>query len=520
MRIAIIIAALIATVVAQPLCVGKEYPLSVSTTVGQVQGTYYNGSRAFLGIPFAKPPVGSLRFAQPVPIEKSATTLDATRWPNSCFQASVTSTPGYTQSEDCLYLNVFTPPCRTFTPSPKLSVMVFIHGGRYWTGYSQQFPGDLLASERNTVVVTIQYRLNIFGFQSYDSNTNNGLRDQQLALKWVKDNIEAFGGDASSITIFGESAGGSSVLYHLLMPASYPYYNRAILQSTWQWIIPTLANSRADTVAWAAQSKIGCANVTTTGAPNYQAILACLRALPASKINPTTAEANFMLPMVDNSLITTLPLNSIKNGKYNKNADIAIGHNYDEGNFMAYSRLGFKTPDQTILNATYLSVVNRTLLVYLDQAAANFLLAQYEPLRNKLGNYYGAAQFFGDYYITCGSILAAKYFSDQKTPLFSYIYNYSSSNYPAVEYFLSASHGNELPYVFLQPIYTPYPFSIADDFMAERMSSVWSYFARFKFGFANYPTASYFGPNPYGVFDTVPYKKDFCNIWAKYYQLY
>jgi carboxylesterase type B len=112
-------------------------------------------------------------------------------------------------------------------------------------------------------VVSIQYRLSIFGFQSFDNHTNNGLRDQQLALQWVQDNIGVFGGDKSAITIFGESAGASSVLYHLIMPGSYHFYQRAILESTWQWIIPTIEASRQNTATWAA--KKGCNNVTAQG---------------------------------------------------------------------------------------------------------------------------------------------------------------------------------------------------------------------------------------------------------------
>lgn len=504
-------------------CPSRSYPLTVPTTIGTIKGTYVNGARAFLGVPFAVPPLNSLRFAKPVALPRSNSIINADQWPNACYQPGTPA--GYTQSEDCLYLNVFTPPCKPFSVfQPKLPVMVFIHGGRYWTGYAQQFPGDLLAAENNAIVVGIQYRLNVFGFQAFDSNTNNGLRDQQLALKWVKDNIASFGGDASSITIFGESAGGSSVLYHMLMPSSYPYYNRAILQSTWQWVIPTVATSNANNAVWAA--KKGCNNVTGTGAPDHAAILQCLRTAPALSITPTTGDSNYFLPMVDGDLIKTLPLNSIKQGNYNKRAEFVIGHNYDEGNFMAYSRLGWRTPETAVPDTTYYSTLNKTLLVYLDQTKTNEILATYEPVRQQLGNWYAGAEFFGDYYITCGSILAAKYFADQRASFKAYIFNYSSPALLATdEPFTAASHGNELPYVFRQPIYTPYNFTYTDNVMAQRMSTAWTNFARygdsiFSFWLANYPSAEYFGPNAFGILDTKPYIKDICNNWRSAFELY
>ncbi|KAF2078248.1 hypothetical protein CYY_000438 [Polysphondylium violaceum] len=490
-----------------------ENPLKVVSSSGIYYGKNMNGSRAYLGIPFAKPPVGALRFKPP---QKASFSLNyqATQWPLACYQTGITNQT--LMSEDCLYLNVFTP--TTAKPFPGLPVMVFIHGGRYWTGQTSQFPGDLLAHLGDVVVVSIQYRLNIFGFQPFDENTNNGLLDQQLALKWVRENIFFFGGNPSSVTIFGESAGGSSVLHHLTVPSSYPLYDKAILQSAWQWLIPTAQVSKVKAATWAATK--GCANTTPTGTPDYEAILDCLKALPSQTILPTTGNSDFFVPMIDNVLINDLPLASIKNGYFNKNAKIIIGHNYDEGHYMAYSRVGgYKGPSFPVTDTTYYNSLTRYLTVYLTPAEANQIIALYEPVKTQLANnWLAASEFFGDYYISCGSILAAEYLNQQNASLKTFIFNYTSPNYPAVESFLAASHGNELPYIFYQWIYTYYPFSVGDYLMSDRMMKAWVDFAATSntVSYVNnwpstYPNAMYFGPDPTDFSASRPYTKPICD---------
>eukprot|EP01133_Synstelium_polycarpum_P012222 gene12222-14312_t len=501
-----------------------QNPTTVFSPSGIYKGVIVNESISFLGIPYAQPPVGPLRFKPPVAKPFQWGVNLAQLYAPSCWQSDGKNTSTY--SEDCLYVNVNTPLYQHREQGllgSNLPVMVFIHGGRYWTGAATDFPMADMSAVGNVVTVSLQYRLNIFGFQSFDGNTNNGLLDQQLALKWVKDNIRAFGGDPQRITIFGESAGGSSVLYHLLNPASFNYYTRGIIESSWQFYIPTAQVSRNKTVSFAAAR--GCANVTSTGAPNYTDILACLRALPAWAITPTTGQSDFFAPMIDGKFIDDLPLNSLKNGLFNTEADIIIGHNYDEGNYMAYARLGFKPPNATIADITYTNALNKYLAVYFTPAQAAQIYQLYEPVRLQYGNWYGAAQFFGDYYIECGSILAASYLVDHGAKVRSYIFNYTSTNYPANQWFNAASHGNELTYIFYHWIYTKYDFNDSDYHFADRMIRAWTDFADTGnpiSPLSRWPspatTAMYYGPVASDTDTTVPYAKPICENWRAIFE--
>ncbi|XP_025028945.1 fatty acyl-CoA hydrolase precursor, medium chain isoform X2 [Python bivittatus] len=175
--------------------------------------------KGFLGIPFAKPPTGPLRFSPPQPVEPWSHVRDSASYPPLCLQdlewvdvskkIMNATIPNLTVSEDCLYLNVFTPDTKA-----KLPVMVWIHGGSLVIGGASFYDGSALSAYGNVVVVVIQYRLGIPGFfstGSQEARGNWGLLDQVAALQWVQENIESFGGDPNCVTIFGESAGGFSV---------------------------------------------------------------------------------------------------------------------------------------------------------------------------------------------------------------------------------------------------------------------------------------------------------------------
>lgn len=186
---------------------------------------------AFRGIPYAKPPIGNLRFKLPEKPEPWTDVKDVIKIGSDCVQKS-SVIPGMHVSgnEDCLFLNVYTP---DLTFSEKLPVMFFIHGGGYQEmSSSDLFYGPDFFINENVIVVTINYRLGPLGFLSVDYLPQNvGLYDQLLALKWVNENIDKFGGDKNEITIFGESAGSSSIHFQILSPLTKNLFKRAILQS-------------------------------------------------------------------------------------------------------------------------------------------------------------------------------------------------------------------------------------------------------------------------------------------------
>jgi para-nitrobenzyl esterase len=206
---------------------------TVPTSGGTVCGIVVNGDREWLGVPFAAPPVGTLRWQPPQAHAPWTTTLQATAYAPECAQqASFGTVLPLQGSEDCLYLNIFQP--SGAIPASGLPVMVHIHGGGFRIGNGQ---GDytLLANTGDEVVVSIQYRLGIFGFLADSAlgpkSGDYGLEDQQAALRWVQQNIGNFGGDPTNVTIFGESAGGSSMCDQIASPTARGLFEKAISTS-------------------------------------------------------------------------------------------------------------------------------------------------------------------------------------------------------------------------------------------------------------------------------------------------
>jgi len=264
----------------------------VQTTSGPVCGissTTASGVNEWLGIPYAAPPVGDLRWQPPQPPTPWTTTLAATAFGSEC-----TTTTGTAGSEDCLFVNVWAPSNATSTSN--LPVLVHIHGGGF-TGGNGNSDNSLLAGNGDEVVVSMNYRLNIFGFLVNDTalganSGDYGLQDQQAALRWVRDNVAAFGGDPSKVTTFGESAGGSSQCDLIASPTAAGLFEQAISVSgeyntlfgyptslepqDCKSMLPTKAQANAAGKNFAAAA--GC------GTGSASVVAACLRALPAATV--------------------------------------------------------------------------------------------------------------------------------------------------------------------------------------------------------------------------------------------
>ncbi|XP_069596671.1 fatty acyl-CoA hydrolase precursor, medium chain-like [Ranitomeya imitator] len=242
---------LLLTLLLTPLVLGsgqEDVQPQVETQYGKLRGKILSVKETskkvhgFYGVPFAKPPVGSLRFASPEPPESWSFVREAQEHAALCLQSLrvleqmarvfKTSPALPPLSEDCLYLNIFTPADRE--KDTKLPVMVFIHGGGLRSGGAGMFEGSALSAFENVVVVSMQYRLGFLGFFSTGDERapgNYGFLDQVAALRWIHENIADFGGDPNLVTIFGESAGGVSVSVLLLSPMSKGLFHRAIAES-------------------------------------------------------------------------------------------------------------------------------------------------------------------------------------------------------------------------------------------------------------------------------------------------
>ncbi|KAG9011486.1 hypothetical protein FRB94_008317 [Tulasnella sp. JGI-2019a] len=345
-------------------------PSTVSVTIStgaNVTGIYDTsiGLNSYLGIPFAQPPVGNLRFSPPVPVAPgpSGQQILATSYPPACLQDTQNSLVGsYGISEDCLYLNVWS--THNVTQTSKLPVMIWVYGGAFVEGAASTYnPTSILLQasvmQSPIIFVGLQYRLGIWGFcQGVQCGANNatnlGLRDQVMAFQWVQDNIEAFGGDPNKVVIAGESAGAGSIALHYLNPAiqKKPLFRGAIMESGTADVVgvgkpnQALHQSAFDAIA----NLTGCSpNATatanssaqsTSGTTAYnQAVFDCLK----SANNETLFNATVTIerlpqydglpifgPTLDGDIVPDYPSKLIASGKFAKVPFIS-GNNLDEG---------------------------------------------------------------------------------------------------------------------------------------------------------------------------------------------
>jgi carboxylesterase type B len=303
--------------------------VTISTRLGLITGkiTYIGNTKddqnkvmTFYNIPFAKPPVGDLRFRKPVPYGSWTSTLDATSVGNQCMQVVYPSSQmsGVANSEDCLNLNIYVP--KNVSSNAKRPVMVWVHGGGFTSGSAHVYDSGTLALEGDIIVVTIQYRIGIFGFFSLDRSEalgNYGIWDQMLALEWIHQNIDSFGGDPTSVTIFGESAGSASVSLLSLIPRNKNRFHRVIAQSG--LISSSWGIANATEASYTIGEMTGCSK--TLKATDF---VRCLQNKDSSTLlnnflrytysNPFAfPSAGEIGPVIDGDLIKLAPENLIKN---------------------------------------------------------------------------------------------------------------------------------------------------------------------------------------------------------------
>lgn len=472
----------------------------VKTTLGPVQGvrktTKGRDVDVYYGIPFAKPPVGTLRFKPPLPAEPWVAVRDAVSKPNSCFQTLDTSfnrfpgvemwNPNTPMSEDCLYLNVWVP--RGFGSQPPRATMVWIFGGGFWSGTStlDVYDGSKLAATENVIVVSINYRVGPLGFlytATDDAPGNQGMLDQVMALKWVYDNVANFGGSQETITIFGESAGATSVGLHLMSPLSMNYFSRAIMQSaspTADWSVQSEAQAtvRAQRLA----STLGCPVSSTAG------MVTCLQRADAQNVTDSMwnlVSHYFELPfapIVDNHFLPAHPRDLLARGEV-KDTEIIIGANKDEGIFW----LLYAFPDEFPLdNGDHLSredfkQVLKRLNFNGDEKKNDAITYEYVDsiLPGARESYRDISDdISGDDLFKCPIVDFAKAYAALSPTHDVYMYSFeqrlSSNPWPA---WTGVMHGYEIEAMFGLPL--DFNYTQEEVALTERVTAFWTRFAQF-----------------------------------------
>ena len=339
---------------------------AVHTASGDLVATRAGDVRVYLGVPFAEPPIGDLRWKLPQPVQASATPLPANRLGASCMQKLSHSKPPWTEafmvqnevSEDCLYLNIWAP-AKTAMPHP---VLVFLHGGGFVEGSGgiASYDGSALA-KRGLVVVTINYRMGVFGYLSVTNGQNetshNGagnyaMADQIAALRWVQQNIAAVGGDTQRITVAGQSAGAESVAELLASPAARGLFQRAIMNSNpllWPAMpVKPMADAVAAGDKWAAA----------------HGGLKALRAMSAEALlDATDVPGEARRPTIDGTLLTVQPGDDLRN-PVGSDVPVLVGWVADEGSASpTYGRLSAEE-FQTDAQKKYGQAAHRFLALY------------------------------------------------------------------------------------------------------------------------------------------------------------
>ncbi|XP_021025642.1 carboxylesterase 1E isoform X2 [Mus caroli] len=421
-------------------------PPMVDTMQGKVLGKYISLEgftqpvAIFLGVPFAKPPLGSLKFAPPQPAEPWSSVKNATTYPPMCSQDPVTGQIvndlltnrkekiPLQFSEDCLYLNIYTP--ADLTKSDRLPVMVWIHGGGLVLGGASTYDGLVLSTHENVVVVVIQYRLGIWGFFSTGdehSRGNWGHLDQVAALHWVQDNIAKFGGDPGSVTIFGESAGGESVSVLKIAVIS------------------------------------GCKNTTSA------AMVHCLRQKTEEELLETTLKLNlfkldlhgdsrqshpFVPTVLDGVLLPKMPEEILAEKNFNT-VPYIVGINKQEFGWILPTMMNYPPSDVKLDQMTAISLLKKSsFLLNLPEDTIAVVIEKYLRDTDDEGrNKDQLLELIGDVVFGVPSVIVSRGHRDAGAPTYMYEFQYcpsfSSEMKPDT---VVGDHGDEIYSVFGAPI--------------------------------------------------------------------
>ncbi|XP_065271989.1 acetylcholinesterase-like [Emys orbicularis] len=433
----------------------------VLTTSGPIRGKRLPAGSstvtAFLGIPYAEPPVGTLRFQKPLPHQAWSHVLETTGFGNVCLQSPFTGhpeaklfTPTTLQSEDCLFLNVWVPHPRPPAPAP---ILIWIHGGGFFTGAAslEIYDGRFLAATGKMIVASMNYRLGPLGFLSLPPAApgNAGLWDQRLALRWLRDNAAAFGGDPAHMML----SGAASVGFHLLSPGSRPLFTRAVLQSgsptaPWAWISLEQAKERGQRLG----QLLGCTDSDDT------ALVGCLqRKKPGefpkhefSVLHQRELLGFPFVPTTDGDFLPDSPSRLLQ-AKQSQPIPIAAGFTANEGSYI----LLIRAPTLYLENASNVGMeellqVLKLMVPGAPEEAVQAVAQWYSQEGEKQGEAqyrWAMEQIVGDYAVVCPVAEVARQEAEAGNPVFTYRFDQRPSGLSTAEW-AGVPHGSELPYQF------------------------------------------------------------------------
>jgi para-nitrobenzyl esterase len=467
-----------------------EKDIVVETKYGKVRGTTENGVYSFKGIPYGGPTGGANRFMPPTPPEPWPGIKDATEYGPSCWQQIEVPTKTElfrskgvnSMSEDCLVLNVWT---RGVNDSGKRPVMVWLHGGGFSYGAGDSNPcynGASLARKEDVILVSVNHRLGVFGYlyleeiagEKYAGSGNAGMLDLVAALEWIRDNIEAFGGDPGNVTIFGQSGGGQKVNILMAMPAAKGLFHRAIVESGHCLKAKTV--EAANSIARDFLDVLGVS-------PNNVDILHEMR---ASKIYSAwlamipelhwTRGKDQPFPVVDGKI---LPVHPFYPAAAPTAADVPliIGTNKDEMTFELYKDPQFGKYDEAAMRKGIIDIPKGIFGENIPAERAEDLIATYRRTRPGSTPHDLLVAITSELIRIDSIRIAERKMAGGTAPVYMYLFTWES---PALNGMLKACHVLEIPFVFnnLEPATGLVGDTSERSTLAEKMSGAWAAFVR------------------------------------------
>jgi len=445
-------------------------PQIVRAPAGALRGTTVNGIRVFKGVPFAEPPVGALRWKPPVAKARWDGVRDATAFGPACNQPAsklnnIYANGPWPTSEDCLTLNVWAPAHAKSAP-----VFFWIYGGALWGGTNRDpvYDGQRLA-EHGVIVVSVNYRLGILGWLAHPELSNEspdgisgnyGLLDQIEALRWVKRNIAAFGGDPKNVTIAGESAGGLSVMYLMASPPARGLFAKAIAQSAYMVSTPELKEARFGSPSSEQLGDFFGKKISADG-------LAALRSMDAQKLTDAAAAAGFPpFGAVDGKILSGQLVDVFDRGQQ---AKVPILAGFNSGEIRSLKILAPPAPASATeyersIREIYGDLADAFLRLYPSANYAESILA---TTRDAL------------YGWTAERLVRKQAAIGQPSYLYLWDHGYPAADDAGLRGF----HGGELPYIFgtmrsTPPLWPKIPDSAAENRLSDAMTDFWASFAK------------------------------------------